>query len=226
MTHPAASTAHRLLARTVTTLLVVAVLAMAGWFAFSAATGATIIVFRTGSMSPTMPQGAAAVSLPVDAAEIRVGDVVTVQGDQGLPITHRVVEVREPAAATAGIPDGARELVLKGDDNETVDVRPSVVENARRVALAVPFVGSVIMLLQSPVGMGTLTVLAGAIATWAFWPRRRPQEEAAPDVREDADADATAEVGAEEAPAAAVDMESAPAPPQTRRERREAGMLA
>lgn len=155
-------------------MLVAAVLTVLGWFAFSAVTGATLITFRTGSMSPTMPQGAVAVSMPVAAVQIEVGDVVTVQreGEQ-LPVTHRVVEVRGPGEASTGtLPEGARELVLKGDDNDTVDALPYVVAEARRAVFAVPHVGAALMLLQSPLGMGTLTLLAGLLTAWAFWPRR------------------------------------------------------
>lgn len=162
-----------------TTLMVVAALSLACWFVFSGVTGATLITFRTGSMSPTMPQGALALSLPVDAADITVGDVVTVKrpGEE-LPVTHRVVEVRDADHATQDerIPDAARELVLKGDDNDTVDMLPYVVKQARLVVFAVPNAGSVLMLMQSPIGMGLLVVLAGGITTWAFWPKRRDED--------------------------------------------------
>ncbi|GAB3596295.1 hypothetical protein GCM10027408_04830 [Microbacterium tumbae] len=211
---------HRLITSTVTAFLVVAVLVMAGWFVFSALTGATLITFRTGSMSPTMPQGSVAVSLPVRADEIEVGDVVTVlrEGEE-LPVTHRVVEARDPAQASSqGIPADARELILKGDDNESVDLKPYVVDEARRVLFAIPGIGAALMLIQSPLGMGTLTVLAGALATWAFWPRRR---------RDDADAETDADEDA--GPVAGMpvrDEATAVPPPQTRRERREAGARA
>lgn len=163
------------LGRVATLILIVATLTLACWFVFSAATGATLITFRTGSMSPTMPQGALAVSLPVAAADIRVDDVVTVRrAGEELPVTHRVVEVRDPANATSLdlIPADARELVLKGDDNDTIDMLPYVVKDARRVVFAVPNLGSVLMLLQSPIGMGLLVITAGGFTTWAFWPKR------------------------------------------------------
>lgn len=86
----------RLAGTAVTILLVVMAVGLACWFAFSAVSGATLITFRTGSMSPTMPQGAIAVSLPVTANEIEIGDVITVQrAGEALPVTHRVIEVGE-----------------------------------------------------------------------------------------------------------------------------------
>lgn len=168
----------KLVSRTATTLLVAAVLVVAAWFAFSAVSGATLVVFRTGSMSPAMPQGSVAVSVPVTADEIEIGDVVTVHGaDRGLPVTHRVVEVREATMAVREkeIPANARELVLKGDDNDSVDMLPYVVTEARRAVFAVPALGSALMLLQSPLGMGVMTLVAGALTVWAFWPGRRQE---------------------------------------------------
>ncbi|MGO1266499.1 MAG: hypothetical protein ACTMIY_07705 [Microbacterium gubbeenense] len=48
----------------------------------------TLIMFRTGSMEPTIPAGSVAVVQQVDAAAASVGDVVTVDRAGELPITH------------------------------------------------------------------------------------------------------------------------------------------
>lgn len=173
--------AGRLLGMAATVLLIVAAIGLACWLVFSAATGATLITFRTGSMAPTMPQGSLAVSLPVDAAEIEIGDVVTVpRHADGVPVTHRVVEVRGSDTASAATPlaQNERELVLKGDDNDTVDMRPYVVAEARRVLFAVPGMGAGITLLQSPPVMGALVIGAGALTAWAFWPRKEQSSSA------------------------------------------------
>lgn len=154
----------------VTALVAATVMALAAWFVFAWLGGATLVTFRTGSMAPTMPQGAVAVTLPTGADALDEGDVVTVERDLGsLPITHRVLEVRVPAEASD---PRLRELVLQGDANATPDVEPYLVTDVRRVVLSMPHLGSALMVLQSPIGMGGLTVLAGALATWAFWPRR------------------------------------------------------
>lgn len=153
-----------------TAVVTATVAALAAWFVFAWIAGATLITFRTGSMSPTMPQGAVAITLPSAADDVAIGDVVTVAREgEALPITHRVVEVRVPAEASD---PRQRELVLQGDANATPDARPYLVADVRRVLLSAPHVGSALMVLQSPIGMGALTVLAGALATWAFWPRR------------------------------------------------------
>ena len=184
----------------VTTLLVVAALALGCWFAFSAFSGANIVVFRTDSMSPTMPQGALAITVPVRAPEVRVGDVITLQrSGESLPVTHRVIQVDEvvprsandadirAASPGSGAPDlrspDARQLVMQGDANLSSDPQPYAITEARKTIFSIPHLGAAVMLMQSPIGMGTLILVVGALVTWAFWPRAHadpPQGESAP----------------------------------------------
>ena len=164
-----------IIARAATTLIVAAACALIAWFVFSWATGATLITFRTGSMAPTMPQGSLAVSLPVDARDIEIGDVITVQReDQSLPVTHRVIEIEVPKS----VADPERTLTLQGDDNTEPDMLPYTVTEARRVLGSVAGLGNTIMLLQTPLGMGLLVLVAGTITVWAFWPEKRQPEHA------------------------------------------------
>ncbi|MCW2289642.1 signal peptidase [Leucobacter luti] len=193
-----------MLGASVTTLIVIAALALVAWFGFAAATGATLVIFRTGSMTPAIPQGSLAVSLPVAASEIAVGDVVTVQREPGtLPVSHRVVEVRAPgagaglAAETADSPGAERELILQGDANATVDTHPYVVRDARRVVASLPGLGTALTLMQTPLGLGLLVILAGGLTTWAFWPRSPASPAGSPAVdRSDAPADPPERAGA------------------------------
>ena len=139
------------------------------WLLVSWVFSLSVIVFVTGSMSPTMPTGTAAVVQSVSAADLRVGDVVTVhRPDSGTPVTHRVVAV-EPAAAEA-----ERALTLKGDDNAFPDRDRYVVAEAGRVIASFPGLGSAVLTLRSPTAMIAVTVGAAMIAAWGFWPRRRP----------------------------------------------------
>ncbi|GGA65886.1 hypothetical protein GCM10011490_15680 [Pseudoclavibacter endophyticus] len=158
------------LASVATTLLAIVGVAVLGWLAFAALTGAQLIVFKTGSMSPTMPQGAAAVVLPVPASDLEVGDVVTVQSHgSDLPVTHRIVAI-EPAAAAPG----ATALTLRGDANTEDDQAPYVVTEAHRVVASMPGLGTVIALAQTPISMGVFTLVAALLVVRAFWPRRVP----------------------------------------------------
>lgn len=165
---------RKLVVRAATVFVGAALLGLLAWLIFVQVTGATLVIFRTGSMAPAIPQGALAVSLPVAANQIKVGDVVTVpRSSDGLPITHRVAEIRAvgPSGAVAPSTITSRELVLKGDANSTTDPRPYVVDEARRVVVSVPKLGSVLMLLKSAIGLGSLSLLAGSLAVWSFWPK-------------------------------------------------------
>lgn len=171
MTPPQAAARVTVTAGKVAGLALIAVTALVGvsiaaWLVFSATTGARLIVFATGSMAPSLPQGAAAVSLPVSAAEIQVGDVVTVQREGAQrPVTHRVVSVAEVPEDEA-----ARELVLQGDDNDTPDIGAYVVDRAHRVAWGGQGLGVVARGLQDrTVQLGLWVGAAGAVL-WALWP--------------------------------------------------------
>ena len=169
---------RRVLSGAGTGALVVIAFVIVGWVVFSALTGATLLTFKTGSMAPTMPQGALAVAIPVTADELEVGDVVTVERGPGeLPVTHRVVQIRLPGPEVIDPPASARELILQGDDNASPDARPYHVSQARRVVLAVPRAGAALMRERSPIGMGVLVIGAGGLVTWAFWPRYKEDDE-------------------------------------------------
>jgi signal peptidase len=123
----------------------------------------TLIMFKTGSMSPTIPTGSLAVVHEIPAPEIRVGDVVTVDRDGQLPVTHRVTSV-EGSGET-------RTITLRGDANPTDDVAPYVVSSVRVVWIAFPGWANVVVWLSNPVVLGALTLSATTLVTWAFWPR-------------------------------------------------------
>lgn len=191
---------RKIIGTAVTTLLVVAAVALAAWFVFAGSTGATLITFRTGSMAPTMPQGAVAATLPAQASELEVGDVITVQrAGESVPVTHRIIEIGplqerpenaadiRAAAPDTGPPDltspHARQILMQGDDNSTPDHLPYALTDARKIIFAVPYLGAALMLVQSPLGMGVVILGVGALVTWAFWPQpaapRTPQPETA-----------------------------------------------
>jgi signal peptidase len=136
------------------------------WLIAALVFGLSVIVFKTGSMAPTMPTGSAAITRSVVAADIRVGDVVTVPvpGD-ALPVTHRVVSIRKDAAAGAD-----RILVLKGDDNLIADQAPYTVREARLVIFSLPGAGTALALARTPLFIGLITMGIVSLLLWAFWP--------------------------------------------------------
>ncbi|MEU4015204.1 signal peptidase I [Microbacterium sp. NPDC028030] len=126
----------------------------------------TLIMFRTGSMAPTIPAGAVAVVQRVPASEIEVGDVVTVDRDGELPVTHRVTTIAPGAAADERI------ITMRGDANAADDPFPYPVTSVRTVLFAVPGIALIVAGMGNPVVLGSLTVAATTLVVWAFWPRR------------------------------------------------------
>ncbi|ABS03929.1 signal peptidase I [Kineococcus radiotolerans] len=126
----------------------------------------TLVMFRTGSMSPTIPAGAVAVVRAVPAAEVVVGDVVTVERPDALPVTHRVLRI----APNPNGPAASRLLTLKGDANATADPVPYAVSDVRRVIVSRAHLGHWINRARSPLALSATTLLVGALVTWTFWP--------------------------------------------------------
>lgn len=125
----------------------------------------TLIMFRTGSMSPTIPAGSVAVVQRVPASEVEIGDVVTVDREGELPVTHRVTRIAPGGSADE------RVLTMRGDANAADDPFPYPVSSVRKVLFSVPGIATVVAGMGNPIVLGTLTVAATSLVVWAFWPR-------------------------------------------------------
>jgi signal peptidase len=128
--------------------------------------GVSLVRLATGSMTPTYPADSVLIVRSVRAADVGVGDIVTVSRDGLVPITHRVVSVTPVGTA------GGAELVLRGDANTADDPEPYQVARVGLVLAGIPLGGSVLAVLQSPVGLGVATVVVCGLLLWAWWPRR------------------------------------------------------
>lgn len=164
---PSGRTARRAASRAGDVLLTVA--SIAGALCILGAIAAavfhiTLILFSTGSMSPTVPAGAVALVREIPAQEARVGDVVTVDRPGALPITHRVVSAQP-------LSGGRVELVLRGDANAENDPAPYDVSHVRLVIASVPGGAQVIAFFSNPFFLGSATLAATVLVAWAFWPR-------------------------------------------------------
>ncbi len=130
-------------------------------------TGASLVVFRTGSMTPAMPVGALALVVPTPADQVAPGDVVTVaRPGSPLPVTHRVVAVE----AAAGLGPGGAVLELRGDANEAVDPQPYEVAEVGRVVASAPHLGHWLERARTPPVLAGATLAAAALVAWTFWP--------------------------------------------------------
>ncbi|MBO9627058.1 MAG: signal peptidase I [Microbacterium sp.] len=128
--------------------------------------GYSLIMFKTGSMTPTIPAGSVALVQKIPADEIAVGDVVTVARVDALPVTHRVTGIRDGATPQQ------RVITMKGDANEAEDPAPYTVTDVRIVRGSVPNLAYVIVWFGNPWVLGGITLAASTLVVWAFWPRR------------------------------------------------------
>lgn len=125
----------------------------------------SLIMFKTGSMSPTIPTGSLAVVREIPAADIRIGDVTTVpRGDGLLPVTHRVV-------SSTPVGGGVYSITMKGDANDSPDAQPYEVTEVRKVLWHAPGLAFVVSTVSQPTYMAGITVAASLLVVWAFWPR-------------------------------------------------------
>jgi signal peptidase len=120
------------------------------------------LVFRSGSMEPAISTGALALAKTVPATELAVGDVISVDNDQGVRITHRVVELE-----SAGVEDTVL-ATLKGDANNVADRLPYTITEADRVFTSVGGLGYVVAWLSSPLATFLGGGLVGAVLVIAF----------------------------------------------------------
>lgn len=125
--------------------------------------GITPLVFRSGSMSPTIGTGALGLAQTVPAGEIREGDVVSIVNDSGTRITHRVV-------STEIVEGGAARLTLQGDANQVADLTPSVVSSADRVFFHMERLGYAVSWLSSPAAAFLGGLLVGVLLMVGFRP--------------------------------------------------------
>lgn len=147
--------------------------------------GLSLVMFKTGSMSPTIPTGSVALVREIPAYEIHVGDVVTVERADALPVTHRVTSIQHGDTAET------RVITMRGDANDADDPEPYTVTSVKLVLESVPGLARVIVWMSHPAVLGSITVAVSALVTWAFWPRplRQPDEAQGGEDRKNPDRD-------------------------------------
>ncbi|QNG20198.1 signal peptidase I [Rhodococcus triatomae] len=131
----------------------------------------SLIMFKTGSMSPTIPQGSLALVREIPATDVQVGDVITVDRPGQLPVSHRVIEVHPQTG-------GEVLVAMQGDDNPNPDPGMYRVSTVREVVWHVPGLARGVVWLSDPRVLASLTIAAAGLVLWAFWPRRDETAEA------------------------------------------------
>lgn len=123
------------------------------------------LVFRSGSMSPTISTGDLAVARSVPASELAKGDIVSVRTAKGERVTHRITRVEDVG--------DARSLTLKGDSNSTADIETYSVNSADKVLFSIPKVGYIVNAVSGTVGAFGGGLLVALVLFVAFGPGRR-----------------------------------------------------
>lgn len=124
--------------------------------------GVQPLIFRSSSMEPSIQAGALALARTVDAGDVEVGDVVSVQSAEGGRVTHRVVSAE-------GSGDQVH-LTLQGDTNAEPDAEPYLVTEVDRVFLDVPYLGYVANAMASPWALFAAGVVLALVAA-RLWDR-------------------------------------------------------
>jgi len=125
--------------------------------------GLGYVVLANDAMSPNLPAGTLAVTSRVDAAQLAIGDVITVAGATGELATVRVTGLAPASTGDArlvsvGVDSGAGSAALE-------------VSAIDRVVASAPGLGEVVNVAATPVMFGLAALMLGAVL--AQLPRKR-----------------------------------------------------
>jgi signal peptidase I len=133
-----------------------------GWAIAMSVFGITPLVFSSGSMAPEIATGDLGFARSVPADDLRRGDVVSVAGESGVRVTHRIVAVDRTGNRSL--------LTLQGDANASPDTGTYAVTKADRVFTHVPKAGYVVSAVASPTGLFVGGLLVAMALLAAFGP--------------------------------------------------------
>jgi signal peptidase len=132
-------------------------IAMAVAFTFFAPRfGWTVDIVFSSSMEPELKVGSVAITRPVEAQDIRVGDIITFHSPlDGKLTSHRVVGVEEGSSF---------HFQTKGDAAEDGDSFVVPAQNVvGKVCFHLPYFGYVVQFLKSPLGFILTVCIPGLI---------------------------------------------------------------
>ena len=127
----------------------------------------TLAIVRSSSMEPAMRAGALAMMLPVDAEDVKVGDIIAFDPpwdpDPNVTVSHRVIGVRH---------NGQILFDTKGDATEETDPYYVPARNVHgKVLFSIPYLGyaasSVVGYVRTWLGFVSLVCLPAAIIVFS-----------------------------------------------------------
>lgn len=95
------------------------------------------LIVISGSMEPTISVGSLVVSSTVKAEDLHVGEIASLKREDGVLVTHRIVE-NSPTDGNEAL----RTIKMKGDANSAEDQKPYIQQEALKPLFVIPVVGS------------------------------------------------------------------------------------
>jgi signal peptidase len=132
---------------------------------FCLASGLRPVIVLSGSMAPTVPAGSVVFHETTPAADLKVGDVVTVpRPATDDVVTHRITSIE----AAEG---GQYAMTMRGDANKQDDPRTYAVSEANKMAFSVPHLGSWLSWMRANPIQTAAAMLA--LLVFSLWPAPR-----------------------------------------------------
>ena len=113
--------------------------------------GYQLVILTSASMAPAAPAGSMLIVSSTPAELVAINDIIVMDRDGAIPITHRVIELLPPSPPSESAVDIAPDRILavtQGDANRTADPRPFPMSGDQRVVrAAIPKVGWLLLIV-------------------------------------------------------------------------------
>jgi signal peptidase I len=115
-----------------------------------------------GSMEPALKRGSVAIASSTSPQALQIGDVIAYrQSPDNPPVLHRIIQITTE--------NGKPAFITQGDQNETSDSRPVVLQGpGDKVVFSVPYAGHILHYTQGALGHVLLIGLPGAALLFLF----------------------------------------------------------
>ena len=134
-----------------------------------------VLTVLSGSMVPTIPVGGVVFDVPINAKDVKAGDIITFTrpDKQSELVTHRVITIEDGPAGRA--------FITRGDANNVQDAwRIPAVGTGYLYKFNIPYLGFVLVWLQSPIGRLLFLVIPaaalGLLTLYELWRPGRQRE--------------------------------------------------
>jgi len=134
-----------------------------------------VLTVLSGSMVPTIGVGSVVLDVPIEAGDVRRGDIITFTRPDRTSelVTHRVIAIESGPAG--------RFFITRGDANNVQDSwRVPAIGKGYLYKFNIPLLGFVLVWLQSPLGRLLFLVIPaaalGLLTLYELWRPGRPRE--------------------------------------------------